>query len=185
MLDYSELLFCSECQGSHRRLQHHIMELEREINPLQASYRDWKFHNLSEVKDFQKPGWRLEFEIEGHGHTPKIRKTEKIIARAHLLTIHLILSLQQNLEDWNLWLKDRNTVRAEGGNNHEWPPSIFESQKRDQQYRIETSLVTVGPTYRRLHSPLPTPVSPSSALSFYFGTEACQLPKQLFCASMV
>lgn len=39
MFHYGELLLCSECQGSHRRLQRHVMELEREINPPQASYR--------------------------------------------------------------------------------------------------------------------------------------------------
>lgn len=108
------------------------MDLEREINPLQASYRDWKFHKGSEVNNIPKLGWRLEFEIERHGHTQKIRKTEKI-ARAHLLTAQFILSFQQNLE-------------AEGGNNHKWRSLIFEPPKKDQQYRIETSLVTVGPT---------------------------------------
>jgi len=49
----------------------------------------------------------------------KTRKTEKIIAKAHVLTVQFVLSLQQDLEDRNLLLKDRNTVRAEGGNNNE------------------------------------------------------------------
>lgn len=145
------------------------MELEREISALQASYRDWKCHKWSEVK-------KMEFEIEGYEQTSKNRKTEKIIARAHLLTLQFVLSLQ-NLEDWNFWLKDGNTMRAEGMKNHEWPPLIYESQKRDQPYRIETSL---GPTYRTLLPLLPTPVSWSPAMSSYFGTEACQLPKQFF-----
>lgn len=103
--------------GKH---QHHEMELEREVSSLQASHRGWKFHKWSVVKNSLENwdgGWSSRWEDMG---TPKIRKIEKTIASAHLFTIQFPHSLQQNLKDWNIWLKDGNTMRTRGVNNLLW-----------------------------------------------------------------
>lgn len=76
------------------------------------------------------------------------------------------------MEDWNLWLKHRNTVRTGCGKHHERPPLNFESQKRKSAIQNRNFPSNCG-SYDHLGSHL------FPAVSFYFGSEVCQLPKQL------